>query len=189
MRLIPTLLLLTTTAFARLGDTREQAEARYGLPKKEKPPVGAQPLIDGARELTFEYEGWRIRCALLLAKDGQEYIVREEYTKIWNSQVMKAGGSPQIRDFELKAVLSGESNGSQWSDVSTGDFIGKTIGSIVGKGPNPVLGKVFRRSDGAQAVVLLGNASVRFDLPQATKYEAELKAIKDQQARQKVPKF
>ena len=72
------ILALCGSVVARLGDTRDAAEARYGLPKSEKPPQGGRPLIEGAKELTFEYQGWKIRCALLLATDGKEYIVREE---------------------------------------------------------------------------------------------------------------
>src|SRR3954464_6039830 len=99
-RLLLLLLLLSSSAFARLGDTRDQADARYGLPKKPFPPGIQSTLLEGAREYTYEYEGWRIRCAALLAKDGKEYVVREEYQKIWNADVMKKGGVIQVRDFE-----------------------------------------------------------------------------------------
>jgi hypothetical protein len=51
------LLCLGTSAFARLGDTQDQAEARYGLPKKLF--AFDRPLIEGARDLMFHYEGWR----------------------------------------------------------------------------------------------------------------------------------
>jgi hypothetical protein len=56
------------STFARLSETQDQAEARYGLPKSEKAAKYGRPLIEGAKELTFEYEGWRIRCALLKGK-------------------------------------------------------------------------------------------------------------------------
>src|SRR4051794_39602827 len=84
-------LCATVPAMARLGDTREQAEARYGL---EKPQAvrSPNPLLEGARERVFESQGWRIRCALLLAKDGKEYVVREQYQKVFNGEVMKNSG-------------------------------------------------------------------------------------------------
>jgi hypothetical protein len=104
---------LTLTCQARLAETLEQAEARYGLPKK---PVStsSSSLVEGAKEHTFEMQGWRIRCAFHRATDGKEYTVREEYTKIWNSDVMKAGGTPSITDFETEAVLQGERGSTGW---------------------------------------------------------------------------
>ena len=66
-------------------------------------PLRASTLIDGAKELTFEYQGWRIRCALLPASDGKEYVVREQYSKIVRT-ALKAGGVLNIRDFECDAV-------------------------------------------------------------------------------------
>jgi hypothetical protein len=114
-------LLTTASVFARLGDTEDQAIARYGIPERVK-SSGRTPLIENARELTFEYQGWRIRCALLLATDGKEYIVREEYTKIWNTDVMKKGGVPSICDFERDAILEGESKGLRWTRRVVGDL-------------------------------------------------------------------
>ena len=57
--------LLAATASARLGDTQDAAEARYGFPKKRIST--AQTILLGARELTFEFQGWRIQCGLLMA--------------------------------------------------------------------------------------------------------------------------
>lgn len=182
MRSLPLfLLLLTMTSFARLGDTREQAEGRYGLPKSEKASAHAQPLLEGARELTFEYEGWRIRCALLLAKDGQEYVVREEY--------MKKTGSPSIKDFERDAILRAESNGMKWQEKKVAAFSFDPLKAMQNQMAHALRGPTWVRDDGAVAVHSQGMFPVRLELPQAQKYEAELKAIKDQQARQKVPKF
>ncbi len=74
------LLLLPASAFSRLGDTRDQAEARYGLEKSETSPKSST-LLPGALELKFEFHGWIIRCALLRATDEKDYVVREEYRK------------------------------------------------------------------------------------------------------------
>jgi hypothetical protein len=68
----------------------------------------------------FEFEGWRIRCALLQATDGKFYIVREEYTKIWNGDVMKKGGSPQIREYERDTVFQAEGGG--WSSKTLAEL-------------------------------------------------------------------
>jgi hypothetical protein len=48
-------------------------------------------------------------------------------------------------------------------------------------------GRIWLRGDGAVARVF--HDSVMLDLPQALRYEAELKAIKEQKARAAVPKF
>jgi hypothetical protein len=50
------------SAWARLGDTRDEAEARYGLEKHEGVKLGQIPLLQGAKEITFEY--WRMDHSL-----------------------------------------------------------------------------------------------------------------------------
>ena len=189
-RLLPLLLLLTSSAFARLGDTRDQADARYGLPKKPFAP-GIQPtLLEGAKEYMYEFEGWRIRCAALLAKDGKEYVVREEYQKIWNADVMKRGGVIQIRDFERDAILKGEAGNHTWNE----QLIGKVDPDPLKAAANQfahqsgLTGKVWVRDDNAVARMPIAPVLV-LDLPQARKWEEDLKAMKDQAARASVPKF
>ncbi len=174
---------LTTTAVARLGDTLDQAEARYGLEKRQKVPAGRITLLEGAREVTFELEGWRIRCALLQATDGNFYVVREEYTKIWNGGVMKAGGVIQIRDFEREAILQAE--GGSWAIK----VLGEPGSNLLSSAANQLLRvygvtNVWTRPDGAIARGNLSNVNVILDLPQALNYEAQRKGFKDQQQRQ-----
>lgn len=192
----PTLLLSISlgfltlhSTFARLGETQDQAEARYGLPKSEKVAKYGTPLIEGAKELTFEYEGWRIRCALLRATDGKEYIMREEYRKVWNSEVVKKGGIINIRDFERDAVLKGEAGNSQWTKKVLGDLNRNPLQALSNQlvHLSGLAGTVWTRDDGA--VARFDSTSLILDLPQARKYEAELKAIKEKKAREKVPKF
>ena len=181
-------ILICASASARLGDTQDQAEARYGLPKKPLVPRSSV-LVDGAKELNFEYQGWKIRCALLPATDGKEYVVREEYRKIWNSEVMKEGGTIQIRDFERDAVLQGEARSGPWQEKVIGDLDRNPIQALTNQFTylTGITGRVWLREDGA--IARLTSDSILLDLPQARKYEAELKAIKDQKARAAVPKF
>jgi hypothetical protein len=180
--------IAASTAFARLGDTQDQAEERYGLPKKM--PSRASTLIDGARELTFEYQGWRIRCALLPASDGKEYVVREQYAKIV-SVAIKAGGPLNIRDFECEAVRAGEAGNMTWKRKIIGD-LGKDVTTTLSNQFALNLGlsgTIWVRDDGAVARLDLGGSCITLDLPQARKYEAELKAIKENKAKAAVPKF
>ena len=175
-------------ASARLGDTEDQAINRYGVPKPVK--VKRTPLIWGARELNFEYRGWKIRCALLLASNSKEYVVREEYSKIWNTEVMKAGGSPSIRDYECEAVLKAQSGeGKRWKRKTVGDLSLNPLTTFQNQFLHALSGRIWIREDGAIANLPLGSVTVRLELPRAAKYEAEMKAIEDRKARQAVPQF
>lgn len=167
------------TAFGRLGDTLDQAEARYGLEKQPKGPKVTSTLLEGSREVLFEFEGWRIRCALLQATDGNFYVVREEYTKIWNSEVARKGGSQQILDSDRSAIFQAE--GGNWSSKTMAE-IGPDVIPALANQPFRPFGdlKVWLRNDGALAR-MTGAPSVVLDLFQARKYEAELGEIKRQQ--------
>lgn len=139
-------------------------------------------MLEGAKELTFEYKGWKIRCSLLMATDGVSYVVREEYTKL-----LKPNVSLQISEDERKAILEGEGGLANWAVQKPG------IGNPLQLLPKPVCGLIgpswVRAADSAVAVLALGGAPFRFELPQASKYEQELKAIKAQQTKAAVPKF
>lgn len=184
-------LILGTGCHARLGDTRAQAEARYGLPKKPMPVGIERVLIEGATQSTFEFQGWRIRCAFLRATDNQEYVVREEYTKLWNSAVMKAGGKPSIADFECAAILEGEAGADGWTEKRAGD-LGKDLTATLANQfvhVTGLSGKIWLRKDDARACLAPGGSSMLLELPQAVKYEAEMRALRDAQNRAAVPKF
>ncbi len=178
-------ILTTTNAFARLGETQEQATARYGVPKQTQPPKYGQPLLEGAQELTFEYQGWKIRCALLRATDGVSYIVREEYTKLPMPNI-----ALQISEDERKAILEGEGGMANWTERKTGELSVNPVKLLQNQLTHSFMGRTWARSaDSAVAVHALGGISLRLDLPQALKYEQELKAIKEQKAKAAVPKF
>lgn len=164
----------------RLGETLDQSEARYGLEKQNRFPPSTAKLVEESREVVSEYGGYLIRCALLPATDGNSYIVREEYKKVWNGQINKAGGVFQIRDFERNAIL--EAEGGQWHSTTTED-----LGAAL---PSPSMFPLLRayatfriwtRSDGAIALRSFGDGKLLLNLPQAFKYEAGLHGVRDQQ--------
>jgi restriction system protein len=176
-------MLSAMPAQARLADTLDQAEARYGLEKPQPKYASSRgTLLEGAREVTFEHAGWIIRCALLQATDGNFYVVREEYRKIWNSQVMKAGGVIQIRDFERDATL--EAEGGTWTLRQLADR-GPDVSSTMANQFLRSVGitKAWMRNDGATARMDMAAGAITFDLPQALKHEADLKATREQKAR------
>jgi len=183
-RLLLLTCLFATPAFARLGDTQSQAIDRYGMPKQTEPPKYGQPLLEGAKELTFEYQGWKIRCSLLLATDGVTYVVREEYTKL-----LKPGVSFQITDYERQAILEGEGGAAAWSGKPVGELSANPVKLMQNQLTHAFAGQTWTRADGAVAVLALGGAPFRFDLPQAFKHEQAVKAAKEQKAKAAVPKF
>jgi hypothetical protein len=173
------------SARARLGDTRDQAEARYGLEKHEGIKLGQIPLLQGAKEITFEYGGWTIRCALMKATDGRDYIIREEYRKLWNAEVMKAGGTITMRDFERDAVFEAEGGAKSWVQTRTGDTGNDLYSTMVNQfiHLSGINGNISVRQDGAIARGDMIGSAITFDLPQAMKYEVEQKAAKEQKTR------
>jgi len=192
MRVLAIFLLLTTSAFARLGETIAQAENRYGLskPVPQTTLTIAGRLIEGDHEYLFEYKGWKIRCALLMASNGEWYIMREEYTKDWNTEVRLAGGSPMIADYERDAILKGEAEGKQWKLKLLADpdpdpvvTLSKQLAHSLG-----FMGSVWIRDDGAVARVP-GGMQMILELPAALKRDAELKAIKEKKLKEGVPGF
>lgn len=184
------LLVHCTSAFARLGDTQNELDQRYGCEKKPANLI-LGPLLETARDLLFVYQGWKIRCSLLMATDGKEYVVREEYTKIWNDGVMKAGGTILIQDFERDAILKAETGNGTWKTKIMGD-VGSDISSTFNNQLAHIIGipgKVWVREDGAIASMPIGSSSLIFNLPQAIKYEEQVKANKRQKLRAAIPQF
>jgi hypothetical protein len=185
MKILITILILTSiNAEARLGETLDQAEARYGLPKLERVPDDFPALLPYSRERTFRYDGWIIRAAFLEATDGREYIVREEY---W-----KERHGPFIKDFEVQAILQAESNGRNWSPEEASLHSNNTSGPMLPSTIDltyPLIGRTWVRADGATATLGVKGAPMVLELPHARKWETELMGIQEAQARAAVPKF
>jgi hypothetical protein len=191
--LVPLALLASTIVFctpasARLGDTEELAVQRYGAPKEARRSAA---LIPGAKELTFESQGWRIRCAFLPASDGREYIVREEYTKVWNSKVQESGVTLRIQDAELGIILKDETGtapgSTSWRSRTLSlprDDITAALASQL-QLPASFAGTIWLRDDNALAHLNTTGSALMLDLVQARKYEAELRAIKARKIRGK----
>jgi hypothetical protein len=172
------------TAFGRIGETADQFSQRYGAPR-DTPASKAMdknmPLLEGAIQHVYEYQGWRIRAAFLQV-DGP--AVRVEYQKI-----ISAGVKPSIQDYELQAIMTANTlAGMSWTQTaydnpdSPNKGLAKALESFVAIGQ-----KMWRRTDGA--ILWLRGLSLRLELPIAREYEAQLKADKEQKARASVPKF
>ena len=179
------LILSSTAAFARIGETTLQFVARYGPPKdtpSSKIYDKNSPLVEGAIHHIYEYQGWKIRAAFLQL-DGP--AVRMDYSKI-----PAAGVGSTIKDYELQAIMTANTPAAMtWSPIaydnpdSPNKGAAKAMEAFVSVGQ-----KMWRRTDGA-ILWLRSNLIVRLELPAVREEEAKLKAGKEQKARASVPQF
>ena len=110
MKIFPVLLLLmfiaSPHAEARLGETEGQSQLRYGQSRDDLTGPADKPLMPGALERAYEYQGWRVRAAFVGGA-----CVRIEYIHI------PQDGLPQkISDAELAAILDAEKAKFSWRE-------------------------------------------------------------------------
>ncbi len=104
--LLAFVLLGVAPGWARLGETEEQSQSRYGAPDAGLIGANDQPLLSGAKELAYNYQGWRVRVAFL---NGS--AARIEYAKIPD-----ASGLKKLTDPEVQAVLEAEKGNFNWRE-------------------------------------------------------------------------
>ena len=163
------------TASARLGETELQCCLRYGKGTTTGLDKG-MPILEGGVTETFSYEGWTIRIAFV-----NGVVVREEFMK---AKVDPA--NPYVKDYELEAILSGETDGGAWSDH------GRKIDSsthISFANTDALFGKTFDRTDGATGMLRPGGMIVRLNAANVKALQEQWKREKDQARRAAVPKF
>lgn len=125
MRFVPHALLLflfLTIAHARVGDTRAQVHARYGKPLPDTLAETILPILKKSTELSFESNGWRVRCALLLATDRETYVVREKWSRV---------DAASFEESQIAAVLNDLRPSVRWSEVIPGQKWASPDGVIV----------------------------------------------------------
>jgi hypothetical protein len=129
---------------ARLGETEAQSQARYGAPRDDLSAPTDKPLLPGAPERCYEYQGWRVRATLA---GGLCQVV--EYAHI------PADGVPkQITDAEVAAILEAEKGKGRWKEEKV-----KAPGPYgdIAKGIKGALKlNKWERTDGAIAEFALG---------------------------------
>ena len=168
----------------RLGATADQFIGWYGAPQDSPSLDKNFPLLERAIHHTYAYKGWRIRAAFL-GREGP--AVRMEYSKIIEADI-----TPTIQDYELQAIMTANTPpGTRWKEIMYNNP------DSPNKGPSKVFEgyfagiageKMWQRSDGA-ILWLRSKIIVRLELPAAHEYETNLKAEKDQKARESVPQF
>ncbi len=168
-------------AQARLGETEDQTEDRYGIPKRQfEYDDNHFPLVrgDGARTKSYIFQSYRIRVGYL-----NGVTVRIEYLR------QNGLPDPVLKDFEKAAIFEGETVGGKWHPDAPGQ--GQVVGFVPGQ-------TRYLRDDGARAVSNTGNiifdSKAFLDLEAARKAEAQKaqatrQATVDQQRRDALPKF
>jgi hypothetical protein len=124
------------TLHARLGENEAQAKARYGQSVPELIGQNDKPLIVGAKELAYNFEGWRVRAAYL---NGVTH--RIEYIKL------PENGQPKpITEEEVQAVLGAEAGKFKWREEKP-----RTGYDSLNKLQTAVEGRKWERTDHALA--------------------------------------
>ena len=132
-------------AEARLGETEGQSQLRYGQSRDDLTGPNDKPLMPGAVEKAYEYQGWRVRAAF--AGGG---CVRIEYVHI------PQDGLPQkITDAEIAAILDAEKSKFSWREEKATKQPG-AAGDIEKAIKGALNVRKWQRSDHAIAELALG---------------------------------
>jgi hypothetical protein len=128
--------LSSAPALARLGESEAQSQARYGEPRPELIGADEKPLLEGAKELAYKFEDWRIRVAFL-----NNVAVRLQYI-----HMPDAGGLKKISDVEADSILEAEKGKFAWREqkARTGS---KELNALA----TMFQGRRWERSDHAEA--------------------------------------
>jgi hypothetical protein len=129
---------ILSPAHARLGENEAQSKARYGEPNAALIGGNDKPLIPGAPELAYQFEGWRIRAAFV---NGVTH--RIEYVKIPENGQLKP-----LTDAEIEAVLAAEKDKYRWREEKP-----RTGYQALNDLKEAFEGRRWERSDHAEAVL------------------------------------
>jgi hypothetical protein len=167
-------------ANARLGETEGVSQQRYGQPSDEWIGANDKPLMPGAVEKAYSYQGWRVRAAFVGG-----VCVRIEYVHF------PQDGVPQkIEAAEMAAILDAEKGKFSWREERA-----TTQPGAAGELEKALKGafnvRKWKRSDHAMAELALGLV-IKLESRDAPDLARKLaKAAKDKPAPNapKVPKF
>ncbi len=179
LKLLMIFLFCNRSALARLGDTERDCFMRYSSAVQLKqfglPP---EPLIKGAKHLTYHYQGWKIRVALVNGK-----VEAQHYQKI----VPHPTGS-KIQEAELLAMLEAEKAQHIWErQVILPDSalnFGASIMQLTSLGQ-----KIWKRSDGAVASLLPGQLELMFFSKSAMDIARQENKATEEKKKNLIPKF
>ena len=146
LAVVPLIIFLAVPAAqARLGETEGQSQQRYGQAREDLTGPNDRPLMPGALERAYEYEGWRVRAAF-----AGGVCVRIEYVH------MPQDGLPQkIADSEIAAILNAEKANFSWREEKATKQPG-AAGDIEKAIKGALNVRKWQRSDHAIAELALG---------------------------------
>ena len=153
--------LLLGAAFplhARLGETEAQSQVRYGAPAPELIGPTDKPLLEGAKEVAYNFQGWRVRAAFFNGTTA-----RIEYVHLPENNVPKP-----IAEDEIRAVLDGEKAAFTWREEKP-----KTGNKGIDALKTMFDGRKWERSDHAQAT-LKANLLLTLETREVEAYEKKL---------------
>ncbi len=160
---------------ARLGESEAESQNRYGAPKPELIGPQEKPLLEGAKQLAYSFEGWRIRVAFL-----NDAAVRVEYLHIPES-----GGLKKMSDKEVQGILEAEKGRFSWREEKARTGY-KELNAL----KTMFEGRKWERSDHAEAK-LAGEVVLTVQSREVDDYEKKLakQAGKKTTPAPNVPKF
>ena len=167
---------LTLPVAARLGENEAQSKARYGEPNPELVGANDKPLIAGAKEAAYFYQGWRVRAAFV---NGTTHKI--EYAKLvdgtpttLDATVMEAfvkqGGPRKITPEEVTTILEAEKGQAnyRWREAKP-----KTGNDVLDALKKTFDGRVWERSDNATAKLVF-DLVIQLESRDADKLEKQL---------------
>lgn len=183
MKLISSILIaalgFAAPLYARLGETERQCITRYGSarPGPKIAIAKPDPLVSGAREAIYEYQGWKIRAAFI-----GDRVVAEEYRKPYDHP-----NGTKILEAEIAAILGAESEGLTWGrpHLDTSKDVYATIANVL---MSPFSDAIWDRSDGAKATLRVQSALV-LESSEAIRAKASAAKQKAEGKLKRVPKF
>ncbi|MCB1277025.1 hypothetical protein [Prosthecobacter sp.] len=169
---------LPSWGHARLDDTERRCVERYGSAERPKQRViMPEPLVSGATESTYHFQGWALRVAFL---DGK--VVAQEYQK----ELPHPSGKT-IKAEELQAILEAEQSGGAWERSATHPLKADKPEMIIG---TALLGGMhWKRSDGAGATLTPMAYTIVFYSREGIQAALRAEAAKEQKRRKSMPKF
>ena len=164
LAVLATLSFAVREATARMGETIEQCNQRYGAPTS---PTSMFPVLSGVPNREYTYQGWRIAVAFL---KGQAAKLR--YSKM---------NSRMIEEDEFQAILKGEAGGGSWSSQPMHRAIFNNP-----FGPN----KIWNNSNGSAAYFENPSRNtVVLEAPIYRQFIQAQEAKREQQRKASIPEF
>ena len=143
---------------ARLGETEAQSQQRYGAPAPELIGPTDKPLLAGAKEVAYNFQGWRVRAAFVTG-----ITARIEYVHLPENNVPKP-----VSEAEIEAVLDGEKGKFVWKEEKP-----KTGNKGLDALKTMFDGRKWERSDHALAS-LKANLLLTLELHEVEAYEKKM---------------